>query len=97
MMAVRLQWIATATQSDSQQRGGNSSFIRIYTMTTQHPSHCFTPSSHFTTDHPILHIDNDAPLRELHNCVSECLNAVLKYLNLIANKGDRFIFWLVNK
>jgi hypothetical protein len=40
--------------------------------------------SHFATDQPVLLIDADAPLRELHNCLSERLNAVLKYLNLMA-------------
>ena len=40
--------------------------------------------SQLSTDYPILLIDSDAPLRELHNCVSERLNAVLKYLNLMA-------------
>jgi hypothetical protein len=39
--------------------------------------------SQFATDYPVLLIDNDAPIRELHNCVSERLNAVLKYLNLM--------------
>lgn len=36
------------------------------------------------TDYPVLLIDNQAPIRELHNCVSERLNAVLQYLNLMA-------------
>ena len=53
-------------------------------MTTQHPLRHYTPMSHFATDHPVLLIDADAPLRELHNCLSERLNAVLKYLNLMA-------------
>jgi len=53
-------------------------------MTTQHPPHRFTPMSQFATDCPVLHIDSDVPLRELHNCVSERLNAVLKYLSLMA-------------
>jgi hypothetical protein len=48
------------------------------------PPRRFTPMSQFATDYPVLLIDNDAPLRELHNCVSERLNAVLKYLNLMA-------------
>lgn len=53
-------------------------------MTTQHPLRHYTPMSHFATDHPVLLIDADAPLRELHNCLSERLSAVLKYLNLMA-------------
>lgn len=40
--------------------------------------------SQFATDYPVLVIDRDAPIRELHNCVSERLNAVLQYLNLMA-------------
>jgi hypothetical protein len=53
-------------------------------MSNQQPSRRFTPMSQFATDYPVLLIDSDAPLRELHNCVSERLNAVLKYLNLMA-------------
>ena len=53
-------------------------------MPMNNPSHSFTPMSQFATDYPVLLIDSDAPLRELHNCVSERLNAVLKYLNLMA-------------
>ncbi|MDZ4324299.1 MAG: fructose-bisphosphate aldolase [Pseudomonas sp.] len=53
-------------------------------MNTQHPPHRFSPMSQFATDYPVLLIDSDAPIRELHNCVSERLNAVLKYLNLMA-------------
>ena len=53
-------------------------------MTATNPSQRFTPGSHLATDHPILHIDSNAPLSDLHACVSERLNAVLKYLNLMA-------------
>ena len=53
-------------------------------MTMNSPPRRFTPMSQFATNHPVLLIDSDAPLRELHNCVSERLNAVLKYLNLMA-------------
>jgi hypothetical protein len=53
-------------------------------MTMNNPPRRFTPMSQFATDYPVLLIDSDAPLRELHNCVSERLNAVLKYLNLMA-------------
>ena len=53
-------------------------------MNTQHPPRHFTPMSQFATAYPVLLIDSDAPIRELHNCVSERLNAVLKYLNLMA-------------
>jgi hypothetical protein len=47
-------------------------------MTMNKPPRRFTPMSQFATDYPVLLIDNDAPLRELHNCVSERLNVVLK-------------------
>ncbi|MHC8329435.1 fructose-bisphosphate aldolase [Pseudomonas sp. LB1P83] len=53
-------------------------------MTMNNPTRRFTPMSQLATDYPVLLIDSDAPLRELHNCVSERLNAVLKYLNLMA-------------
>lgn len=53
-------------------------------MTMNNPLRRFTPMSQLATDYPVLLIDSDAPLRELHNCVSERLNAVLKYLNLMA-------------
>ena len=53
-------------------------------MPMNNPSHSFTPMSQFATHYPVLLIDSDAPLRELHNCVSERLNAVLQYLHLMA-------------
>jgi hypothetical protein len=53
-------------------------------MTINNPPRRFIPMSQLATDYPVLLIDSDAPLRELHNCVSERLNAVLKYLNLMA-------------
>ena len=53
-------------------------------MNNQQPPRRFTPMSQFATDYPVLLIDSDAPLRELHNCVSERLNAVLQYLHLMA-------------
>jgi hypothetical protein len=53
-------------------------------MKPNNPPDRFTPMSQFATDYPVLLIDNEAPLRALHNCVSERLNAVLKYLNLMA-------------
>jgi len=46
-------------------------------MSNQQPPRRFTPMSQLATDYPVLLIDSDAPLRELHNCVSERLNAVL--------------------
>jgi hypothetical protein len=53
-------------------------------MSTQNLSRRFTPMSQLATDYPVLLIDSGAPIRELHNCVSERLSAVLKYLNLMA-------------
>ena len=72
-----------ATHFVSQQNGGNSSQQRINTMTTQKlMCHCAN-MSHPATDRPVLLIDADAPLRDLHACASERLNAVLKYLDLM--------------
>ena len=56
-------------------------------MTTNNPPRRFIPMSQFATDYPVLLIDTEAPIHELHNCVSERLNAVLKYLNLMACTG----------
>ena len=53
-------------------------------MTMTNPPRRFIPMAQFATDYPVLLIDSDAPIRELHNCVSERLNAVLQYLNLMA-------------
>ncbi|TWD47310.1 fructose-bisphosphate aldolase [Pseudomonas sp. SJZ131] len=53
-------------------------------MTKNSSPQRFTPMSQLATDYPVLVIDTNAPLRELHNCVSERLNAALKYLNLMA-------------
>jgi len=53
-------------------------------MTKNSSPQRFTPMSQLATDYPVLVIDTNAPLRELHNCLSERLNAALKYLNLMA-------------
>lgn len=53
-------------------------------MTSKSPQCNYVPMSHPATDHPVLFIDADAPLRDLNACVSERLNAVLKYLDLMA-------------
>ncbi|WP_243435278.1 MULTISPECIES: fructose-bisphosphate aldolase [unclassified Pseudomonas] len=53
-------------------------------MPTDKPLHHYAKMSHPATDHPVLLIDTNAPLPELHACVSERLNAVLKYLDLMA-------------
>ncbi|MCX4219017.1 MULTISPECIES: fructose-bisphosphate aldolase [Pseudomonas] len=53
-------------------------------MTSKSPLCNYVPMSHPATDHPVLFIDADAPLRDLRACASERLNAVLKYLDLMA-------------
>ncbi|WP_246226458.1 fructose-bisphosphate aldolase [Pseudomonas atagonensis] len=53
-------------------------------MTSKSPQCNYAPMSHPATDHPVLFIDADAPLSELHACASERLSAVLKYLDLMA-------------
>ena len=53
-------------------------------MTIKTPLHHYAHMSHPATDHPVLLIDSNAPLRDLHACAAERLNAVLKYLDLIA-------------
>ena len=39
-------------------------------MTIKKPLHHYAHMSHPATDHPVLLIDADAPLRELHACTS---------------------------
>ena len=69
----------------SQRKGGASIYLRReIPMTMNNPPRRFIPMAQFATDYPVLLIDSDAPLRELHNCVSERLNAVLQYLHLMA-------------
>ena len=53
-------------------------------MTKNSSPQRFTPMSQLATDYPVLVIDTNAPLRELHNCLSERLNAALRFLNLMA-------------
>ncbi|MBD8093844.1 fructose-bisphosphate aldolase [Pseudomonas fluorescens] len=53
-------------------------------MKIQHPPRRFTPMSQTATEYPVLLIDSDAPLSELHACASERLNAALAYLHLMA-------------
>ncbi|CAI8766900.1 Fructose-bisphosphate aldolase [Pseudomonas sp. IT-347P] len=53
-------------------------------MTIKKPVHHYAPMSHPATDHPVLLIDANAPLRDLHACVAERLNSILKYLDLMA-------------
>ncbi|KAF2409414.1 fructose-bisphosphate aldolase [Pseudomonas antarctica] len=53
-------------------------------MTPQLPPRRFTPCTETATDYPVLLIDSDAPLLDLHACLRERLNAALEHLNLIA-------------
>lgn len=53
-------------------------------MTTENSPRRYIPLKQFATDYPVLLIDNQVPIRELHKCVSERLNAVLQYINLMA-------------
>lgn len=48
------------------------------------PLRKYANMSYPATDQPVLFIDAEAPLRDLHACASERLNAVLKYLDLMA-------------
>ncbi|WP_244142251.1 fructose-bisphosphate aldolase [Pseudomonas gozinkensis] len=52
-------------------------------MPTDKPLRRYANMSHPATDLPVMFIDADAPLRDLHACASERLNAVLKYLDLM--------------
>jgi hypothetical protein len=53
-------------------------------MPTQHPPQRFIPFTNIVTDEPVLMIDSQASLRDLHACVSERLHTVLNYLTLMA-------------
>lgn len=53
-------------------------------MTPQLPPRRVTPCTETATDYPVLLIDSDAPLLDLHACLRERLNAALEHLNLIA-------------
>ncbi|MFW0753397.1 fructose-bisphosphate aldolase [Pseudomonas sp. H11T01] len=53
-------------------------------MTIKNPSDRFIPFTNTVTDEPVLMIDSQASLRDLHACVSERLHTVLNYLTLMA-------------
>jgi hypothetical protein len=53
-------------------------------MTQQLPPRRFTPCTETATDYPVLLIDSQAPLLDLHACLRERLNAALEHLNLMA-------------
>ncbi|MEH6350263.1 fructose-bisphosphate aldolase [Pseudomonas sp. 3JA] len=48
------------------------------------PSYPRSANPHAATTHPVLLIDTQAPLPELHACASERLHATLDYLTLVA-------------
>ena len=53
-------------------------------MKPQLPPRRFTPCTETATEYPVLLIDSDAPLTDLHACLRERLNAALEHLNLMA-------------
>ncbi|CAI8796500.1 fructose-bisphosphate aldolase [Pseudomonas chlororaphis] len=53
-------------------------------MNTQPPSERFIPLTPIASDTPVLFIDSQAPLLDLHACASERLLTTLNYLNLMA-------------
>ncbi|MPQ84064.1 fructose-bisphosphate aldolase [Pseudomonas sp. MAFF 730085] len=53
-------------------------------MTTQLPPRRFYPCAQTATDSPVLLIDSEAPLPDLHACLRERLNAAVEHLNLMA-------------
>ncbi|WP_426237355.1 fructose-bisphosphate aldolase [Pseudomonas sp. TWP3-2] len=53
-------------------------------MPMDKPIPSYAQMSHPASDAPVLHIDANAPLSDLHACLGERLNAVLKYLDLMA-------------
>ena len=53
-------------------------------MPMDKPLRNYANMSHPATEQPVLFVDADAPLSDLHACASERLSAVLKYLDLMA-------------
>ncbi|MBJ2233716.1 fructose-bisphosphate aldolase [Pseudomonas fluorescens] len=53
-------------------------------MTQQLPPRRFSPCTETATDYPVVLIDSEAPLLELHACLRERLNAALEHLNPMA-------------
>jgi len=53
-------------------------------MKNQLPARRFYPCTENATDNPVLFIDCNAPLPDLHACLRERLNAALEHLNLMA-------------
>ncbi len=53
-------------------------------MSQQLPPRRFTPCTETATDYPVLLIESEAPLLDLHACLRERLNAALEHLTLMA-------------
>ncbi|MFK3641971.1 fructose-bisphosphate aldolase [Pseudomonas protegens] len=53
-------------------------------MNTQDLSERFIPMTPIASDGPVLFVDSQAPLMDLHACASERLVTALDYLNLMA-------------
>jgi len=53
-------------------------------MNTQTPQERFTPLTPIASETPVLFIDSNASLEDLHACASERLLTTLDYLNLMA-------------
>ncbi|BAQ75653.1 uncharacterized protein POS17_3959 [Pseudomonas sp. Os17] len=53
-------------------------------MNTQDLSERFIPMTPIASDGPVLFIDSQAPLVDLHACANERLVTALDYLNLMA-------------
>ncbi|NMY72385.1 fructose-bisphosphate aldolase [Pseudomonas sp. WS 5414] len=53
-------------------------------MSNIDPSERFIPLTPIASDGPVLFIDSQAPLVDLHACASERLVTALDYLNLMA-------------
>jgi hypothetical protein len=69
---------------DSQQSGGNFFILeKEDTMKTQDASERFIPLTPISSDGPVLFIDSQAPLLDLHACANERLLTTLNYLNLM--------------
>ena len=65
-------------------------------MNTQDLSERFIPMTPIASDGPVLFVDSQAPLMDLHACASERLVTALDYLNLMSctrlrGSGDRDI------
>lgn len=58
--------------------------VRVLQHHCDKPHRLFSPCTETATDYPVLLIDSEAPLLDLHACLRERLNAALEHLNLMA-------------